>query len=102
MESFNSKPRDELPNRELFPSLAEARYVLDQRRLDYNRRRPHNALDWQAPPAFEANIKAQEDRPDGVFPSAMLADLPVGAAPRPPDQPSQSPPILSQGLDQET
>ena len=37
----------------------------------------------------------------GVFPSAMQADPPVGAAPRPPGQPAQLPSILSQGLVQE-
>ena len=42
MESFNGKLRDELLNYELFLSLAEARYVLDQCRLDYNHRRLHN------------------------------------------------------------
>ena len=35
MESFNGKLRDELLNRELFLGLDEARYVLDQWRLDY-------------------------------------------------------------------
>ena len=51
MESFNGKLRDELLNRELFLSLAEARYVLDEWRLDYNHRRPHSALGWQTPAA---------------------------------------------------
>lgn len=76
MESFNGKLRDELLNRELFLSLAEARYVLDEWRLDYNHRRPHSALDWQTPAAFAANLKVQEGRADGAFPSAMQADHP--------------------------
>ena len=45
VESFNGKLRDELLNRELFLSLAEARYVLDEWRLDHNHRHPHSALD---------------------------------------------------------
>ena len=101
VESFNGKLRDELLNRELFLSVAEARYVLDEWRLDYNHRRPHSALDWQTPAAFAATLKAQEDLADGVSLSAMRADPPVGAAPLPTAQPAQSLPILSQGLVQE-
>ena len=44
VESFNGTLRDELLNRELFLSLEEARYVLDEWRLDYNHRRPHSLL----------------------------------------------------------
>ena len=40
VESFNGKLRDELLNRELFLSLPEARYVLDEWREEYNHRRP--------------------------------------------------------------
>jgi len=80
VESFNGKLRDELLNRELFLSVAEARYVLDEWRLDYNHHRPHSGLDWQTPAAF----------------AATLADPPVGASPLPPAQPTQRlNPILS-------
>ncbi|HUS74155.1 MAG TPA: integrase core domain-containing protein [Sedimentisphaerales bacterium] len=34
--SFNSRLRDELPNRELFLSIDEFRYVADRWRMDYN------------------------------------------------------------------
>lgn len=51
-ESFNSRLRDELLNRELFTSLAEARVVSEDYRLEYNHRRPHSALGYQAPAAF--------------------------------------------------
>ncbi|MEA3366875.1 MAG: integrase core domain-containing protein, partial [Planctomycetota bacterium] len=33
----------------MFLSLSEARYVVDRRRMDYNHRRPHSALDWMTP-----------------------------------------------------
>ena len=42
MESFNGKLKDECLNGELFLSLAEARYVVDRWRLDYNHYRPHS------------------------------------------------------------
>lgn len=42
--------------------------------LNGNRGRSRSALGGQASVIFAVNIKAQEDRSDGVFPSAMLAD----------------------------
>ncbi len=93
VESFNGKLRDELLNGELFLSLAEARYVLDEWRLDYNHRRPHSSLDWQTPAAYAATL---DDSKAEVFSAAPDADPPVGATPRPTAQhPITPPPILS-------
>jgi len=93
VESFNGKLRDELLNRELFLSLAEARYVLDEWRLDYNHRRPHSSLNWQTPAAYAATLN---EPVAGTFPAAPLADPPVGAAPLPTaQQASTHSPILS-------
>jgi len=96
VESFNGKLRDELLNGELFLSLAEARYVIDQWRLDYNHRRPHSSLNWQTPAAFAAKLT---ESADGVFPSALpgapLVDPPVGAAPLPTNQQAKHHPFLS-------
>ena len=47
-ESFNGKFRDELLNRELFYSLAEARYLIECWRQHYNQIRPHSSLGYQA------------------------------------------------------
>src|SRR5262249_34388539 len=41
-ESFNSRLRDELLNGELFTSVAEAKVVCEDYRLEYNHRRPHS------------------------------------------------------------
>jgi transposase InsO family protein len=60
VESFNGKLRDELLNRELFLSLAEARWVIDRWRLDYNHQRPHSALEYQTPAAFAASCVQQD------------------------------------------
>ena len=49
MESFNTELRDECLNGKLFPSLAEARYVVDRWRIDYNHQRPHSTFGWMAP-----------------------------------------------------
>ena len=92
MESFNGKLRDELLNRELFLSLPEARYVLDEWRLEYNHRWPHSGICWQTPAAFAATLK---NKAAGVFPVAILAGPAVGAAPLPPAQPVINHTILS-------
>ena len=82
VESFNGKLRDELLNGELFLSLAEARYVLDQWRLDYNHRRPHSSLNWQTPAAYAGSL-TETDSATGTFPAAPLAVPAVGATPLP-------------------
>lgn len=58
VESFNGKLRDECLNGELFLSLAEARYVVDRWRMDYNHHRPHSMLGWQTPATFAAACAA--------------------------------------------
>ena len=94
VESFNGKLRDELLNRELFLSLTEARYVLDEWRLGYNHRRPHSGLNWQTPAAFAANLN---DSAAGVFPAASRAEPPVAALP-PAQHATQPQLILSRHL----
>ena len=53
IESFNSKLRDELLNREIFYTLTEAKVLIEQWRKEYNQIRPHSALGYR-PPAPEA------------------------------------------------
>jgi putative transposase len=53
IESFNGKLRDELLNREIFTTLAEARILIEGWRKEYNQERPHSALNYR-PPAPEA------------------------------------------------
>ena len=55
IESFNGKMRDELLNRELFTTLAEAQILIEQWRQEYNHIRPHSALGYR-PPAPETKI----------------------------------------------
>jgi len=57
VESFNGKLRDECLNGELLLNLAEARYVVDRWRLDYNHHRPHSMLNWMTPAAFSARCR---------------------------------------------
>lgn len=55
VESFNGKLRDELLDRELIADLAEARYLLNQHRDQYNHDRPHSMLGYLTPAEFAAN-----------------------------------------------
>jgi transposase InsO family protein len=59
VESFNSKFRDELLDRELFLHIDELRYVANRWRMDYNHYRPHSSLDYMAPAAFAAKCLEQ-------------------------------------------
>ncbi len=79
MESFNGKLRDELLNRELFLSVPEARFVLDEWRLEYNHRRPHSGLKWQTPAAYATQLV---DRQAGAFRPRRVLSRKEGAQPR--------------------
>ncbi len=53
-ESFISRLRDELLERELFVNLKEAQVLLEDYREHYNRHRPHGALGYLTPMEFAA------------------------------------------------
>ena len=53
-ESFNSRFRDELLDRELFTSLMEAKVLVTDYVTGYNHERPHSALAYRTPAAFAA------------------------------------------------
>jgi len=57
IESFNGKLRDELLNREVFTTLAEAKVLIEGWRKEYNHIRPHSALGYR-PPAPKAIMPA--------------------------------------------
>ncbi len=48
-ESFNSKLRDELLDREIFYSLREAQILIEAWRVHYNQVRPHSSLGYRPP-----------------------------------------------------
>ncbi len=51
-ESFNARFRDELLDREIFTTLAEAKVLVEEYRREYNAERPHSSLGYQTPAAF--------------------------------------------------
>ncbi len=57
VESFNGKLRDELLDREIFFTLAEAKILIERWRREYNTVRPHSALGYR-PPAPETIMRA--------------------------------------------
>ena len=52
VESFHNRLRDECLNQELFPSVTEARVVIEEWRRFYNRIHPHSKLGFQSPDEF--------------------------------------------------
>lgn len=65
-ESFNSKLRDELLDREIFTTLREAQVLIEAWRRHYNAVRPHSSLGYR-PPAPQAILL-----PAGGLPYAAL------------------------------
>ena len=57
IESFNSKLRDELLDREVFYTLLKVCVLMERYRRTYNRVRPHSSLGYR-PPAPEALLPA--------------------------------------------
>lgn len=53
-ESFNSRFRDELLDREVFATLTEAKVLVADYRRHYNTERPQSSLQYQTPAAFGA------------------------------------------------
>ena len=60
IESFNGRLRDECLNVHLFWTMEEARNILQEWRLDYNRARPHGALGQQTPFEYAEQARKQE------------------------------------------
>lgn len=52
IESFNGRLRDECLNEHWFISLADARYLIEEWRIDYNEERPHSSLKNMTPLEF--------------------------------------------------
>jgi transposase InsO family protein len=53
-ETFNSRFRDEMLDREVFETLKEAKVIIEDHRLEYNHRRPHSSLGYRTPAEFAA------------------------------------------------
>jgi putative transposase len=65
-ETFISRLRDELLNREVFANLKEAKVLAEDYREHYNRHRPHGALGYLTPAEFTA-IEALSHQTSGAI-----------------------------------
>ncbi len=68
IESFNSRFRQELLDRELFSGLEDARWCVDRWRLDYNHHRPHSSLGYIPPAVFAARWPSSAPGPASAPP----------------------------------
>ena len=63
IESFNGRFRDECLNMNWFANLNDARWKVQQWRLDYNSVRPHSSLSYRSPEAFRRSCEAVGEFP---------------------------------------
>jgi putative transposase len=77
IESFNSRYREECLNQHWFTSIREAREIIEDWRIDYNKERPHSSLKYQTPEEFAAS------RPFDKTQWAQPVELPDRSAPAP-------------------
>ena len=57
-ESFNGRLEDELLGSEIFATLAEAQWLAETWRREYNTARPHSSLGYKTPAEFAASCAA--------------------------------------------
>lgn len=62
VESFNGRLRDECLNEHLFPTLRQARELINAWRNDYNMHRPHTSLDGLIPHEFATRSKMDQNQ----------------------------------------
>ena len=55
--SFNGRFRDECLNENQFASLGQARLIIEAWRIDYNTKRPHQALENRTPEEFARGLQ---------------------------------------------
>ena len=96
-ESFNSRFRDELLDREIFTSLLEARTLIEQHRHHYNERRSHSSLGYKTPKQFAREHQAMEAA--GLWKAAGKRVFPQALenAPHPPPAFSTAPTASATG-----
>jgi len=75
IESFNGKLRDELLNREIFYTLAEARVLIERWRREYNEFRPHSSLGYRPPAPVAVRVQAPTPRGGGLNAGTLTLEV---------------------------
>ena len=60
IESFNGRFRDECLNEHWFVTMAQARRIIENWRIEYNEERPHSSLGYRTPAAYAADLEARD------------------------------------------
>ena len=68
LESFHGKLRDELLDREVFVSVAEAQTCLETHQHWYNEGRPHSSLHYVSPATFARSWRQEQQRQGAIEP----------------------------------
>ena len=94
IESFNNRLRDECLNRNCWPTLLEARVVIDDFKDDHNHRHRHSALGYQTPAEYAArcthNITPWAARSTDDHNKELALELPGPVIGDLPDSPPRS------------
>ena len=73
IESFHDKLRDECLHREILPTLAEARVILEAWPVEYNQQRPHSALGYLRPEGVQGESRPEDH--NRLQPSKRSAEI---------------------------
>ena len=60
IESFNGRFRDKCLNEHWFVTMAQARRIIENWRIEYNEERPHSSLGYRTPADYAADLEARD------------------------------------------
>ena len=75
LESFHCNLRDELLDREVFVSVAEAQSCLETYQHWYSEGRPHSTLHYVSPAAFAKSWRQAQQKQEAIEPPVQPKDL---------------------------
>ena len=79
IESFHNRLRDECLDRELFLSVTEAKVLIEDWRMFYNRVHPHSRLGFKSPDEFAQEAEKNQLKNQMKEPTKKLEEVPPAA-----------------------